>query len=144
MDIHSTDEDLERFLPIMHCAVTNEENYLWDIERMPQESNYRELLVLSRRLGKGTDSIIGKNILVCAFTISSNDLIVDQNLIDELYGSVVNLLETYFNSPVLEKILEDRRRSEVLTYEHSLYNLRIDATLANLQKRIRHARVYGS
>lgn len=151
LHLNPEDPNFFKFLPIMHCAITNETSYMEEVMEVDEwDGARRQILILSKRLGIDTETkhydepvsddiaVIRNNILVCTFEIHDYKGLPATSLIYELCTHIVDLFENYFNNSVLSKLLRERKSSEVLTYEHSLGNLGIQAGIERIRLTAAH------
>ncbi|HVV06861.1 MAG TPA: hypothetical protein VHC96_21665 [Puia sp.] len=123
--------DVRTYLPLVHCAVTNALNYSDAVVDAVSGQPDNNLLILCKRHNSeypmpGQDSTSeDTNIVICTLRILDPAL-QPEHRVRQLYEDVVYFMETYFISPVAGKILQERRRSEALAYDHSLNNLELD------------------
>lgn len=132
LGIEERDENYLKFLPVMDCAVSPErttyENTVKIEDEHPSNVEVKEILVLSKRVGKEdvadsqrpvyTDE---DNMLLCTFELKGKNDLNFSTLVKGLYGDVFFFLETYFHSPILEKIMLDKRKSYILGYKHNIH-----------------------
>ena len=137
------------YLPIVHAAIHMDSNYLAPVEMVRDGSGSSNVLVLCRwphalpSLAEEEDNEGYQpdkdNILITTFEISGDTINMGQQLTDELHTDVLYFVDNYFTSPVVEKIMAERRKSEVLAYHHSIDNLEMDTDI-NMIDDLAHGR----
>ena len=67
------------------------------------------------------------------FTSTYPTKIISEEIVKYLYKECYLLLENYIQSPILEILLLEQRKSRVLAYQHTIANLRLVNQLTNLE-----------
>ena len=138
-NIGCTEPERWRFLPIIHSAVTRELNFKAPVKKQLTSKGDQELIVLcevprNSSLQETSDSLFknagSSNVVVSILKVTNESFKLNEEVTTELYQKVMYLIESYFVSPVAEKILQERKKSEVLAYHHSFNNLEIESCIA--------------
>lgn len=137
-NLELSDEDKLAYLPIVHSAIHTDANYLAPVSPANDNDALTQVLVLCRwphalpGLAAEDEETVYRpdkdNILITTFEIVQK-IPISQSLVDELHGDVLYFVDSYFTSPVVEKIMAERRKSEVLAYHHSIDNLELDTDI---------------
>lgn len=147
LGIEERDENYLKFLPVMDCAVSPErttyKNTVKIEDEHPSNVEIKEILVLSKRVGKEDVAASQKpvytdddNMLLCTFELKAKNDSNFSTIAEGLYDDVFFFLESYFHSPILEKIMLDKRKSYVLGYKHNLGKLKPELNIENIRKYI--------
>jgi hypothetical protein len=136
-------KDVLSFLPVIHYSIYEGKNteHLSTVQPagdMLLGKHPLRLLYLNKSLHDITDARTTDkpNILTAAFTTQQE--VKDPRLAaNELYKSVFPFLESYFASPLVVKLMEEKRKSHVMAYLHSYGN--IAPLLLNLAIKARDA-----
>lgn len=115
------------YLPIIHCSTYPDiEDYETEnitVDKKLNNADYGLLSICKKTTIENED----KFTIVCTFNII--DLSISKNEIrkqvNELNDKVVYFLETYFDSPIVKKIFDEKRKSEILAYQHSYNQLNL-------------------
>lgn len=142
-----TMDELRKYLPLVHASFTGSLSYPHKVVKQPAGEGYTEVIVLCSTPAKGslTAHVNGAhrtekngNVMICTFHVTGKGIQVDQSLIDWLYQQAMYFMGSYFASPLAEKVLQERRRSETLAYHHSLNNLELDSCVETVEQIVTH------
>ncbi|MBK8516582.1 MAG: ATP-binding protein [Saprospiraceae bacterium] len=120
------------FLPIIDCAITTNETYNHSAEKVidddKRENEIKQILFLSKSYEFETIQYESKNLMASfevdkGIDISRYNL---QSLSKELYNEVFFFLKSHFESPILNKINREYRKSHILGYEHTINNYQLE------------------
>ncbi|MFA6403078.1 MAG: hypothetical protein WCX31_15860 [Salinivirgaceae bacterium] len=128
LDLEDSELKLKWYLTLIHSSIKLiplSTSYTVEIDKIPASSS-SELLVIVKNI----ESALGQEaLLINSFLRENNYDYLKIPKLNEiivfLNNKVIYLLEKYFDSPVLQKILVERRESEILSYQHSISNLRL-------------------
>lgn len=129
---------LKKYLPVIYQAAHLEHlhTHLADVRSASatELNNIRveELITFFWPIQLKNEPVSGTSI-ACSFTIAPGFKIDKEFELDEL----LYYIKTYFDSPVLTKLINDKRVSEILVYQHSFQNLDLlgaVTTIDNLAK----------
>lgn len=111
---------LMQFLPIIHCAVKSETNFLDEVLERQGQGNPHRLLVLykwPKQINPDPSNEFSNprsNILICTFSLHNDPINVTSELVDRLHEVTMDmLLEDVLMNPVSKKFA-----SELLTQAH--------------------------
>lgn len=132
------------FLPVIHASCYPGANHLittLHTERSELEGKRcRRLLYLTKRLHDIINSraTTKPNVITAAF-LCTTELQNPEATAKELYEKVFPFLEAYYESPLIVKLMEEKRKSHVMAFQHSYGNLApvVVHLLNELQKEIK-------
>lgn len=146
---HQTEKDLLGFLPIIDNAVFIEhgkdKSYLFETVDVTNKADNgdTQLLILSKKMGAASDNT-GKesshsdfldSSIVCTFKVSSfqkNE--ISSAVINDLYDKIIYLIETYFDSPIIESKILKERNQHILSYHHTIASLYLYTYASSFKK----------
>lgn len=121
------------FLPIIDCAITNSETYNHSVEKVADDdkrgNKVKQILFLSKSYEFETIQYESKT-LMASFEIDKGIEIENydlQSLSKDLYNEVFFFLKSHFESPILNKINREYRKSHILGYEHTINNYQLES-----------------
>lgn len=112
------------FLPVMHYSVYLEEDFLAPVTLDDQMEGPRYLLYLNKILPDITNTKTAEkpHVLTCALVsdVPCTDI---ASVVREVYDKLYPMLEAFYESPLLVKLMEEKRKSHVMAYQHSYGNI---------------------
>ncbi len=122
-----------KFLPVIHYSVYMSEDFNYPViyDATFSKATYR-LLYLNKSLSDITRSTSGdkSHVITTAFVTNSDFHDVEnlsiEKVVSKLYRQVFPFLESFYSSPLLLKLMEEKRKSNIRAYQHSYGNIAPD------------------
>lgn len=141
-NIEGYNQDIINFLAIAHFNIYIDSHYLAPVklstELAPVE-NIKQIIYVVKYLKNFVKKIsnTNKHLLTLTMYVKNNPHFhINYETINFIYDDWLKLLEVYFNTPIMKKVLIDSRTREVLSYQHNIYNLRLPVEMGNLREAI--------
>jgi hypothetical protein len=140
-DLPLKDKNIYKYLSIIHYAIHfDTTNIRYDtnvILEEEAENSSNILLTLVKKVDFQGIKSTERNSIVCSFEFEDeNDINISQEYIDQLYDRIVYALENYFDSPVLAKLLAERRKSLFRSLHHTWNNVHLPLKFQDLKDSI--------
>ena len=141
-NIEGSKEDIINYLSIAHFNIYTDSHYLATVELgkgLNPINGVKQILYVVKHLDNSIKKSKKNNRHLLTLTMYVKEgmhLELSYKVINFVYDVWIKILEGYFKSPIIKKILLDNRRREVLSYQHNIYNLRLPVEMGNLQDAI--------
>lgn len=114
------------FLPVMHFSIYQAESYLDPVLYVGDiGAPVFNLLYLNMALPDVIRTGSGSNphVITAAFVSDKPNTVPIEKVVEELYSVVFPYLEFFYTSPLVVKLMEEKRKSHIMAYRHSYGNI---------------------